>query len=579
MGRLNTFTFITAFLLLSTNNSFCQSNDFNKIPKEEIFVVINTDLFVVGETVFYKLFCLNKENNSLSKISKIAYVILVNDQREIIFEHKLKLNNGITNGDYYIPPNLKTGNYKLIFYTKWMNNNKEVPFYNLDIYIINPFSIENKETNVSNVSEKENIDSIRVKASNRLPLINIDNNIQLITNTDTYKTRSKVSLELKNRNRHEDSGNYSISVRKIDPIEIVKKHSNNYYKSSSIKKNNFSLPEIRGEIISGTILSKTNTLPIADIVVALSISENGNLFKNVKTNKFGKFYFNLYEDYKDGVLVIQVLDVNSENYKIVLDDFSFKYMDDLVFNQVKLNPNIKEWLLQKSISNQIESSFFDVKKDSILIKNMPEVFYGEASVEFLLDDYKRFSTLKETFIEVIKGAGIRKIKGKRKIVLFNPETELNSLLSSLETLALIDGIPIQNHEILLDYNVGKIEKVSIINEIYFYGPRIYNGILAFKTKQGDFSLPYSVPHKRMNIVSPLNNKKYFNQKYNASQNELSRIPDFRAQLLWMPNFNLNKESKEIEFYTSNVKGMFQIVLEGFTHRGRYIKQNKYFKVE
>lgn len=563
-------------LLLSYSYlGYGQTNDFEIIPQEDVEVNTNSNLFVVGETLYYKLHCYNETSKTLSTISKIIYAVLISDQKEIVFSHKLHLDKGLAYGDFYIPPHIKTGNYKLVSYTNWMNN-KQKPFEEFSIYIINPFSKISERYYQDDYMRNAYIDSIILKNTNETKRYTTDKRIWLDTDKDTYMTRSKVSLELSQLNSFSGNGNYSISVRKVDSVEIVK--NNKERKLQSKTTNVFHLPEIRGEIISGIVKSKKDNIGVSNKIVALSIKGNKNIYKNVKTDRQGKFYFNLYENYNSGQIVVQVIDPDNDTYKIVLDDPSFKNFSRLNFSKLILHPNIENWLLQKSINNQIESAFFSSKKDSTGLSLPPEIFYGEANEEFVLDDYTRFPTTKETFIEVVKGAGIRKIEGARKIVIVNSETEQNDQLPDTETLVLIDGIPVSNHEILLDFNPKGIEKISVVKSMYYYGPIIYHGIVAIETKKRNFSLPYSVPHLFKKITSPLAKKNYFSINYDK-QEDMSRIPDFRTQLFWLPQIKFMDTTQTINFYTSDIKGIYEIFLEGYTDEGKYLKLNKFIKVE
>ena len=77
-------------------------------------------------------------------------------------------------------------------------------------------------------------------------------------------------------------------------------------------------------------------------------------------------------------------------------------------------------------------------------------------------------------------------------------------------------------------------------------------------------------------MRPLGKKEYFQPDY--SSNKDSRIPDYRHQLLWLPNITLNNEDNNFTFYTSDVKGTFQMTLEGFTSEGKPIHMNEVFEV-
>ena len=62
----------------------------NTFPQEKIFLHYNSSFFLLGESIYYKVYCLNAQNNSVSDLSKIAYVELVDQKRNVIFKHKIK---------------------------------------------------------------------------------------------------------------------------------------------------------------------------------------------------------------------------------------------------------------------------------------------------------------------------------------------------------------------------------------------------------------------------------------------------------------------------------------------------------
>ena len=148
MERLKHYLLIISLLLCCLQNSIAQGissiSELNAIDKKinvSIFITTIRYSFLSGETLLYKLFCLNKTTNSTSSYSKIAYIELVDSNKKSIFTHKLFLENGTGNGDYFIPTTLESGNYKLIGYTNWMLNKSNPDYLNIDIYIINPYHI------------------------------------------------------------------------------------------------------------------------------------------------------------------------------------------------------------------------------------------------------------------------------------------------------------------------------------------------------------------------------------------------------------------------------------------------------
>jgi len=542
---------------------YSQTTSIETIPKEELIINTNTELLVSGETLYYNVHCFEKESNSLSTISKIAYLFLINDSKKIVFTHKIKLIGGLGKGEYYIPSNLGTGNYKLVGYTNWMRNNKN-PFFQLDLYIVNPFN-KNRNRNLSK------IDSIGIKSSSTL-LLEKESSKNQSQNKYTYKTRSKVSIDLKELGINSFNKNYTISVRKKDSVQVYK--SKTLSITSTQQKNPFYLPEIKGEIISGKVVLKETNTPTPNIFLALSIEGNPTIYKNAKTNKLGEFFFSLYENYNTNNLIIQINE-DTDKYKIVLDDYSFSYMDQLQFNQLHLLKNTQNWLLNKSKSNQIESAFYESKKDSILKHEKPKMFYGKPSIVYELDKYTRFPTIKDFFVEVMTFASIKKRKGVQKIRIFTAETQLDKQIKDLNSLVLIDGVLIKNHELVLDINPLLIDRIEIVFDNYFLGPKIYDGIIHLRTKDKNFSFNTKSSDYKKKIVSPLKDKDYYYPDYSNNTPDLKRIPDFRTQLYWKPHTNINK----LEFYTSDIKGVYEIVLSGYSKQKDFIKKTQYIKVE
>src|SRR5690606_16421342 len=98
--------------------------DTSIFPIEKVQISINSELLLAGELLQYKAYSLNSANKN-SSLSKVLYVSLRNENDSIVFSHKLKVENGTVNGDFFIPSSLKTGIYRLIGYTNFSRNNKQ----------------------------------------------------------------------------------------------------------------------------------------------------------------------------------------------------------------------------------------------------------------------------------------------------------------------------------------------------------------------------------------------------------------------------------------------------------------------
>ncbi len=561
-----------------TNTTGKNKSDIINISQEKIFIHHNTSFLLTGEYLYYKVYCLNTENNNLSNFSKIAYVELINNERKTVFKHKIILKNGMGYGDYFVPTSLSSGNYKLISYTQWMRNSDIHNFYQNDISIINPFQENQKsilnDKSPSNIDQKNksvnyNISSTEQKTTNRLVNLQVD--------SENFTNRNKVTLNIQALKLNSSYGNYSLSVRKIDDLEIPTRNTSLNYLNSITNNTTVTnktiafLPELRGELLSGKVEYIESGSPAVNIKVALSIPGKNYIFKIANTNKNGVYYFNIDTEYDTKNANIQIIDTERKKYNLVIDYQLPVDYSSLEFYNLKITPDDKEIILAHSIGNQIENAYSSKKPDSIKNIETPPPFFNNKEKEFLLDDYTRFNTLKETFIEIIP-----EIYSQQKDEKFTFHVRIydKEIETGLTPLVLIDGNLIQDQTELIDFNANKIEKINVVNDMYIYGSKLFEGVISIYTFDGNYKISSANNDiKNIQLSKPLDVKKYFNQIYYKNINS-DRIPDFRRQLLWNPAIQLNKKDKTITFYTSDVHGKYEICLEGFTTEGKPVSLKK-----
>ncbi|MCL9807977.1 hypothetical protein [Flavobacterium luminosum] len=534
---------------------------------ETVFVSINNTAFITGETIFYKIYSLDKEHISKSDLSKIVYIELVNENKESVMKQKVFLDNGSGSGDFFIPTTWETGNYKLIAYTNWMLNFKSDYFAN-DITIYNPYKPSNKAINTS-------LDTLANKTT--------ENNSEEITiklNKTEFSHREAVNVTFDIQNKKLKEGNFSISVRKKDnleqnsnwnPLTFVSSRKN----TPSVVENlsSIHLPELRGEIIQGKITPKNTNLSVEGKNIALSIPGNSFAFKITKTDRNGNFIFLLDKPYENSNIIIQLVGNDLYDYTIeVTKQKNFDYSQLVFPNNLSFNSAMKESLEQRLIASQIENAYYSVKKDSIMPSNYNKPFYDHLAKEYILDNYTRFSSIKETIIEIIPRIYFKQQENKSYIYLddYNEGNEL-----PMPSLVLVDGLYISDINELFSYDPKNIQKIEVVYGGYQYGTMLFNGIVSFTTKsfdyesklKGDFII-------KPEVLRPIPQKEYYFPNYLQAKN-LNRIPDFRHQLLWIPQIDLKKE---INFFTSDVSGNFEIRIEGFSSMGTPVLVTKTFNV-
>jgi hypothetical protein len=279
-------------------------------------------------------------------------------------------------------------------------------------------------------------------------------------------------------------------------------------------------------------------------------------------------------------MFLQVMGENRKEYDIQVDQQSYFDFSNIEFDGFEINEEMRNLIVNRSVFNQIENNYYSAKPDTLKARQASVPFYGLKNTEiYRLDDYTRFKTVKETFIEIITNAKIRNDKDG------NAEFEVYPLIGAqiLDTPALlmVDGVYIQDTQRLMDYDALKIEEVQVVRDKYFYGSKIFRGIIAIQTKDNDFLEGFNEDFvAKESMIIPQLGKFYFKPDYSQNKPNSNRIPDFRLQLLWEPNFEYSQDANNvIMFYTSDVPGEYEISIEGFSAKGKPVSMIKSFSVK
>jgi len=108
-------------------------------PQEKIFIHIDKNFWVAGETSWFKIYLVNGQSHQPSRTSHVAYFEVVSNENQVVLQTKVELNNGFGKGQISIPPSIGSGNYYLRAYTRWMQNYSAEFYYHQPITIVNTF--------------------------------------------------------------------------------------------------------------------------------------------------------------------------------------------------------------------------------------------------------------------------------------------------------------------------------------------------------------------------------------------------------------------------------------------------------
>ena len=166
-------------------------------PDEELYIVTDRDIYISGEDVYLKVYCLNRQTRKPSGLSKVAYVTLLDKTSTPVVRVKIWLNGRSGSGKLTLPDTLRTGNYIINACTHLMQNFSPELFAARMISAINP--LPNTELNeihpqgsisadaVNNVTEADGQPEYMETADSMA-------GCKIQTDRTTYQPREKVRI-------------------------------------------------------------------------------------------------------------------------------------------------------------------------------------------------------------------------------------------------------------------------------------------------------------------------------------------------------------------------------------------------
>jgi len=332
--------------------------------------------------------------------------------------------------------------------------------------------------------------------------------------------------------------------------------------------------EINAPIISGRLHKNVNhSLPQS---VQISFMGKASFLNTIDVDSEGDFFMEVpFRIKNDKVIFFINNDSLSKDQVTMNSPFTFNYSIAQKFYP-NINIGLKKYVesLNANIQvSQIYRKYNFINGLAIDQQNVKTAFYGTPDQIYFLDNYTRFETVEDLFIEYIRFAYI-KTKNKKRNFYVLSETGYQ-----VEALVTIDGVPIFDSEFVLGFDPLKVEKISMINNSFYIGDIGYSSLLNFTTYNGDFAkqaLPSGLVELAYDAIqSP---REFYSPNYEINGDLLERIPDYRNTLYWNPNVSISNTSLQLEFYASDDPGLYQIQIEGITKDGTPFFSVDYFSI-
>jgi hypothetical protein len=339
--------------------------------------------------------------------------------------------------------------------------------------------------------------------------------------------------------------------------------------------------ENKDHLLTGRLLSKNSTDNISNKCLFLSTPAKAASFRFSRTDKEGRFSFNIpiNEEIRD--LIIQPEEIN-DNIIIRLDSpFAEEY---LPAESVSAGPNIhipeyiSDWSVNYQVNRIYESVFIGEPLYPLETSMQLKRFYGKPDIEILMDDYIQLPVMPEVFFELTPGVFLKNKKFDYTLSIADP---VDNKIYEKPPILFIDGVVINDPGIIASLDPEIVEKIDVVKSLYLVGDYMFFGLVNVITRAGDYSsvaLPDYAVRFKYRVIDPV--MTFLPPDYSETELKNSRIPDFRNTLYWNPSVTPDKEGKaRIEFWTSDVPGDYEINMQGISSTGNQVSITKIIKVK
>ena len=336
------------------------------------------------------------------------------------------------------------------------------------------------------------------------------------------------------------------------------------------------LPEYQGHIIYGKVTDKITRLPSPGILTYLSVPGSRIQLYGAISDSDGIVRFYTKDIYGPNELVLQTENGNNGYDVEITNSFSDKH-SQTALPLFDLPKNMKNLLTDYSTGMQIQNNYIGDKLRKLYIPSVDSsAFFGNPDKVYKLDDYTRFSTMEEVLREYVYEIFVRRQKEHFNLVMSDADNKI--FLDN--PLTLFNGVPVFDPNKIMKYDPLKVREIDIVKHKYFFGPLTMNGIANFITYEPDPSMLSELNAVILEYDGMQYQREFYSPVYETGEQIFTHMPDFRNVLYWSPSIYTDAQgSAEINFFTSDMKGKYVMVLQGINTNGRVGVKTLSFEVK
>ena len=548
------YLIVILFLLLNIQKNFA-------VNAESAYLQTDRDVFVAGESLFYKLYVVNAQTKIYSSTSKTGYITLRNINGINVLKARVLIGSGMSSGSFLLPDTLSSGVYQLLAYTNLMRNLDENNYFSKEIIITNR---HDKEFNYK--LPRCNFGFVKTADSS-----------DILVNKVSFSQREKVVVNLGKR-----KGNLAVSVYEDPQIQLFNKNIVETFTevaSSAYDNSQLKYPvEDRTQILSAKVIDENSGIPLKNVIVLLTTPDTIPNLQYQKTDNSGYFHMPLSPYYDGKTLYFNVVGLeDGVKSKIVFDD---KYKIDKKWNPELFVNNGNSGYFSTSSKLFYINKFYENTDREIFIKTDTDKaicpkLYNCLSNSVFPADFVQLKDFREIVSELLPKVRLVNNDGKYGIYIINSVT---SMLFQKQPAIFLDGVLIDNVDYIMGMGSEDIKRIDVVDAERVYGNLLFHGVISITSNSEQNLKQLTYLNKNKVVNDTVNHGMPFSiidpEKYSNSN-----APLLKQLLYWNPGVFSGEDDAVIEFYTSDYLSSYIIKVEGLSENGNAFYAVKTFKVE
>lgn len=545
--------YIIIIAILSTSYLKLLGQDQVEPIPEQLHVHLDRNMYILGENVWYKLYCVQPESEILSKP---AYVDLLDPEGNVVSHQILDIKDQYAWGNIALNTSWVQGYYTIRAYTRLLLNYPEESRFQQLIPVYHPgdtLFTDSKPWPKSQSAEEFDLSEHPLSLT-----------VKIASNPIGPRQKISLELEVKDEQGKAVSAHLSVSVRNLADHSLqphmaaISNRTTDFANSNNVYKPETQLmlyaqPEIEASSILGQEL--------------LQVPVTKRIFYEVQDNILEA----KLEDYYGLQSYQWVIDEGNtfevESVKAI--ETHTLWPGEKETKELPMNEEIAE-AISRSYKRRLIKNLFSLRSQANRQEFSSEYEMPEPEIFLKASDYISFPKLRDFIPEVVYMRYQNK-EGDPHLELFDRTA---NIYYRQAPLCLVNGVAIADVEAVLELPWQEIESISFylsqgISRSRF-GALGENGVMSVKTRYADITNRLIAGSPSFKVRGYHLPGEFVIPDYSDNDESGDHVPDMRDLIYWNPAVKTEGNGKtQISFFHSDDEGEFEIYIEGIDKNGNY----------